>query len=80
MRWLGNGDSDKSIKEDTMNNYDSEVFAALVAIIIALIFYFAVEPLRCNAKYQNSEWGPLQGCMVYTSKGKVPAENLRIEQ
>lgn len=53
-------------------------YAAILAIFVVGSLIFS--PMSCAAKFPTMEtsWGPIQGCLVNTSQGWIPAENYRV--
>ena len=63
-----------------MNN---DEFGCIVYVLVAIVFMIGVsivDSVACSSKFPNMQtsWGPVQGCLVNTEKGWIPAENYRV--
>lgn len=63
--------------------YDSSVGASLFVLVVILIIYSLIDWATCSAKADrmdiDSDYGPIQGCMVEARPGKwVPLERYRV--
>lgn len=60
-----------------------DMFGCVFYLILTALFmigYFIFSPISCSSKFpgMSTDWGPIQGCLVNTSEGWIPAENYRV--